>query len=431
MSTSRRNFLLSTAAAGAAAAASAPAVSARAYGRALGANDRIRMAVIGPGGMGRGHIGAFCNLRKQGKVDFDIVAVCDVCQTHLDKGLEMARNGQEGVQVDGYRYYQDVVARDDIDAVLIATTEHSHAAIAIAAVNAGKDVYCEKPMTLRLDDALALYDVVMAKEGVVFQVGTQKMALNKYREARKLIKEGAIGKPVWSQTSYCRNTPSGEWNYYGIDPKVVPGEMLDWEAWLGMLKYDPQRPGQMREFDTKVFHRWRRYKDFSTGVIGDLLVHEMTPLFFALDLDWPSRVDAIGGHYIDKEMENHDQVNLTIQFPEEHTMIVAGSTCNEQGLATTIRGQEGTMYLAGNNCEVRPERPFVDDHEPMVVECERIADQDYLRLNWLESIRDRKTPFSTVDVGAKVMVAVDLATRSMWENKAFTFDWETRKDSAL
>jgi predicted dehydrogenase len=428
MSTTRRNFLITTAAG---AAAAAPAVSARSYRNLLGSNDRIRMAVIGPGGMGRGHIGSFCNLRKQGKVAFDIVAVCDVCQTHLDAGLEMARNGQDGeVQVDGYRYYQELLARDDIDAVLIATTEHSHAAIAIAAVLAGKDVYCEKPMTLRLDQALEVYDTVMAQEDVVFQVGTQKMALNKYREARRLIKEGAIGKPLWSQTSYCRNTPSGEWNYYGIDPKVVPGEMLDWEAWLGHLKTDP-KTGGMREFDTKVFHRWRRYKDFSTGIIGDLLVHEMTPLFFALDLDWPSRVDAIGGHYIDKEMENHDQVNLTVQFPEEHTMIVAGSTCNEQGLATTIRGHEGTIYLAGNNCEVRPERPYVDDHDPQVVECERIADQDYLRLNWLESIRDRKKPFSTVDVGAKVMVAVDLATRSMWENKAFTFDKETREVRAL
>lgn len=426
MSTSRRNFILTTAAA----AAAAPSISARVYRRALGANQRIRMAVIGPGGMGSGHIDSFCSLRNQGQADVDIVAVCDVCKTHLERGLEMARSRQEGVTVDGYRYSQELLARDDIDAVLIATTEHSHAPIAIAAVEAGKDVYCEKPMTLNLDQALQLYDVVKAHPKVVFQVGTQKMALNKYREARKLIQAGAIGKPLWSQTSYCRNTPDGEWNYYGIDPAVVPGEMLDWEAWLGHLATDP-RTGQAREFDTKIFHRWRRYRDFSTGIIGDLLVHEMTPLFFALDLDWPSRVDAIGGHYIDKEMENHDQVNLTIQFPEEHTMIVAGSTCNEQGLATTIRGQQGTIYLSGNNCELRPERPFADERDPVTVECEPIQDQDYLRLNWLESIRERQQPFSTVDTGVKVMVAVDLATRSMWENKAFTFDKQTRKVSAL
>ncbi|RMH03669.1 MAG: gfo/Idh/MocA family oxidoreductase [Planctomycetota bacterium] len=429
MPTTRRNFLITTSAA-AAAAASAP-LSAAAYRNVIGANERVRMGLIGPGGMGCGHIGSFCKLRADGKVDVDIVAVCDVCKTHLDRGLQMARDGQEGVQVDGYRYYDELLARADIDAVLIAVPEHQHAAVAIAAVEAGKDVYLEKPMTLRLNEALALYDIVMAQDDIVFQVGTQKMALNKYREARRLIQEGAIGKPVWSQTSYCRNTPDGEWNYYGIDPKVVPGEMLDWKAWLGPLLYDPKRPGRVREFDTKIFHRWRRYKDFSTGIVGDLLVHEMTPLFFALDLGWPSRVDAIGGHYIDKEMENHDQVNLTIQFPEEHTMIVAGSTVNEQGLATTIRGQEGTIYLAGNNCEVRPERPFADDHEPQVVECERIADQDYLRMNWIESIKERKKPFSTVDIGAKVMVAVDLATRSMWEGKAFGFDAATRQVHAL
>ena len=116
-----------------------------------------------------------------------------------------------------------------------------------------------------------------------------------------------------------------------------------------------------RAWDPHVYARWRRYKDFSTGIIGDLLVHEMTPLFFALDLDWPSRVDAIGGHYIDKAMENHDQVNIEVQFEKGHTMIVAGSTCNEQGLETMIRGHEGNIFLNGAHCEMRPERLFADE----------------------------------------------------------------------
>jgi len=429
MSETRRSFLRKTAA-GTAAAAVTPALSASTYRRILGANERIRMGVIGTGGMGTGHVHAFCNLRPKAKTDYDLVALADVCKPHLEGALAAARQKQEGVQVDAYRHHQELLAREDIDAVLIAVPEHQHANVATAAVKAGKDVYLEKPMTLRLADAPALRRLVLDTEDVVFQVGTQKMMLAKYGAARRLIQAGEIGKPVWSQTSYCRNSKDGEWNYYVIDPKVQPGEELDWEAWLGPLRIDP-KTGEERPFDTKVFHRWRRYKDFSTGIIGDLLVHVMTPLFYALDLDWPSRVEAIGGHYIDKDMENHDQVNLTLQFPSEHTMVVAGSTDNEIGLDTLIRGHEGTLYLGGNNCELRPERLFVDDHEPQTIKGAQIADQDALRMNWMDSVKAREQPASTVETAARVMVAVELATRSMWEGSAFGFDAKELKVHAL
>ena len=143
----------------------------------------------------------------------------------------------------------------------------------------------------------------------------------------------------------------------------------------------------------------------------------------ALDQGWPTRVVATGGHYVDKAMENHDQVNLQIQFEKGHTLIVAGSTCNEMGLETMIRGHKGTIYLNGGNCKMVPQRIFADDVEPEEVICESIGnDQDALRRNWLDCIRTRRQPDSNVDLGTKVIVAVDLATRSMWEGKAFEFD---------
>ena len=111
------------------------------------------------------------------------------------------------------------------------------------------------------------------------QVGTQYMTYPRYVAAQKLIADGGIGHPTFSQTSYCRNSRDGEWLYYGIDPDIVPGPALDWEAWCGPLGLQPWNP--------QVYFRWRRYKKFSTGIIGDLLVHMMTPLMMAVDAGCP------------------------------------------------------------------------------------------------------------------------------------------------
>lgn len=397
-------------------------MSARSYSRIIGANDRIMMGIIGMGGMGSGHLGRFCALKGIAKVAYDIVALSDVCQPKLDRAQKTAMDRQPGVEVMGYRNYGDLLARSDVDCVLIATPEHQHHINAMDAIAAGKDVYLEKPMTLRYEHALELRKVVKASDRV-FCVGTQKMALSKFRDARQLIGEGGIGKPVWSQTSYCRNSNTGEWNYYGIDPNWKPGENLDWEEWLGWMG--------PREWDPKIYARWRRYRDFSTGIVGDLLVHQMTPVMFALDSDWPTRVTAHGHHHIDTEMENHDQVNMSVQFADGHTMIVAGSTCNEIGLETMIRGHEGTLYLNGTNCVMKPERLYVDEREPLDIPARNVADQDMLRMDWMEAVSERREPFSSVELGTKVVVAVDLATRSMWDGKAWGFDPETMTAKAL
>lgn len=383
--------------------------------------EKIRVAVVGVGGMGRGHCRALVNFANNGVENLEIVAVSDVNDKHLEYALNDIKSAGQTNNPLPYRNYREIIKRDDIHAVLVATPEHWHAKIAIEAVATGKDVYCEKPMTLRLDEALAVRQTVHNNPGVIFVVGTQKMMLPKYREARKLIEQGMIGHPTFSQTSYCRNSPDGEWNYYAIDPEWKPGANLDWDAWLGSLG--------PREWDPKVYIRWRRYRDFSTGILGDLLVHEMTPLMYALDsVGWPTHVVATGGHYVDKDMENHDQVNLTLQFEGNHTMIVAGSTCNEVGLENLIRGHEGNIYLNSRHCEFRPTRPFVDFNDPMRIECPDIGnDQDQMRLAWLRAVRSRQQPDSTVDFATKVMVAVDLATRSIWEGSAFRFDPQTMR----
>lgn len=419
---SRRTLLRGTAAAAAVAASTTVRADDRPIPKApakgpIEDGKPIRIGFIGLGGMGNGHLDSTLGQIKDGKVNAQVVAVAEVQKFRREDAQKKATERQTGVEVAAYVDYLELLARPDIDCVLIASPEHWHAQMAVDAIQNGKDVYLEKPMTLRLPEALWLQNVMEANPHMRLQVGTQYMMWGRYREAKRLIAEGAIGHPTFSQTSYCRNNKEGEW-LYGIDGRVAPGETLDWKRWCGPL-------GEQK-WDTNIYHRWRRYKDFSTGIIGDLLVHMMTPMIYAVDPGWPVRVSAIGGHYHDKAMQNHDQVNLAVQFEKEHTMIVAGSTCNEQGLEAMVRGHEGNLYLGSNNCVLRPERLYADEIDQQEIKCDPINEQPELRRNWLDCVRSREANVSPVELGAKVMVIVDLATRAMWEGGEWLFDPATR-----
>lgn len=433
-SESRRRFLATTAGAAtvAAFAAGVGRASARpestpapkAKGRVpLKDGDPIRVGVIGIGGspgacaMGMGHCNALVNINKHGREKVQVVAVCDLNKHYLEQGKANIEKNQPGIKVDTYARSADLLSRDDIHGVVVAVPEHCHSACGIEAILAGKDLYLEKPMTLNLEMAMALYRVAQANTEVIAQVGTQKTRLPKYMEANKMIKEGLIGTPTFSQTSYCRNSKSGEW-HYGYDKNWKPGVDIDWDTWckpLGSMPWDP-----------KLFSQWRRYRKTSTGIIGDLLVHEMTPMLMAIDQGWPVRVVATGAHLVDKDMENHDNVNICVQFETGHQMFVCGSTCNEAGVETMIRGHKGNIYLGGRHCEFRPERTFAEEIDPKKVECPDIGDdQDAHRVGWLKAIRSREPVPSSIELGLKIMVIVDLATRSMWEGGAFSFDPKT------
>jgi predicted dehydrogenase len=429
--TSRRDFLSTVAGMGALAAfpleeaVGDPRPAPRALpGPPLRPDQPIRLGVIGTGGMGTGHIEAFVGMKRAGTCDVQVVALADVCEPRLAAAKAKGEAIQGSGTIGMYRSYKELLAQPDIHAVVIASPEHWHQQMAEDAILAGKDVYVEKPMTLRLAQALRLMKVMEKNPERVVNVGTQYVMAPSYGAARDMIKQGVIGKPVWSQTSYCRNSKEGEWLYYDIDPAWQPGVNLDWNAWCGPLGKAP--------WDAQVYARWRRYRKYSTGIIGDLLVHRITPLLWSMDLGWPIRVTASGGHYVDKAMENHDQVNLTIEFENEHTMVVAGSTANEVGLETVIRGHKGNLFVGGRNAIMRPERLFAEEMEEKTIVGADIGDeQDAHRKRWLECIETREAPASPVELNAKVMVIVDLATRSMWDRSAFGYDPERQKVKKL
>ncbi|MFO0831711.1 MAG: Gfo/Idh/MocA family oxidoreductase [Phycisphaerales bacterium] len=384
----------------------------------------LRLGVIGLGAdgacaMGLNHARSFIDLSKQGKEKCQIVAICDLCTIHLEKAHKDLLERQPGVEIATYTKHEELLARKDLDGVIIAVPEHAHAHVAIDAVRAGKDIYLEKPMTLHLEDALKLWDTERAHPGVVAQVGTQMTRMPKFHEARKLIQSGAIGTATFSQTSYCRNSKDGEW-HYPINSDWKPGVNLDWDRWCGPLGKQP--------WDPKLYYQWRRYHLVSTGIIGDLLVHVMTPMMIAIDQGWPVRVSATGAHLVDKDMDNCDNINIVAQFETGHQMMVAGSTCNEVGLETLIRGHKGNIYLGSRHCTVRPERIFAEELEEKTIECPDIGnDQDVHRLGWMHSLRTREKPYCSIELGAKVMVIVDLAQRSIWQGGAWTYDPATRK----
>jgi len=433
---SRRDFLKKTAgAAGAATLVPALAYAGeladdrpipQAQARApLAGGDPVRIGIIGTGGMGTGHVQSILRMASQNTTNVRIEALCDVCQPRLSNAQALVVKSQGG-DVATYAKHRDLLARPDLHGVLIASPEHSHARIAEDAIKAGKDVYVEKPMTLTLKDALRLRDVVGRNPDAVVVVGTQFVMSPAYIAAEQLIREGAIGKPVWSQTSYCRNSKAGEWTYYEIDPAWQPGVNLDWNTWCEPLKRIPWNP--------EIYARWRRFRRYSTGIIGDLLVHHMTPLIRALNVGWPVRVAASGGHYIDLKMENHDQININVEFEGGHTMVVAGSTANELGLERIIRGHKGNLYISGRTATIRPERIWADEVEEREIAPPpgpAVDDQNALRLHWLDCIRTRAKPRSDVELGTRVMVIVDLATRSLWEGGAYAYDPRRRRVSRL
>ena len=265
--------------------------------RALGANDRIVFGVIGTGGMGTGHLN---NLVKRSEEDnVRVAAVCDVYQKRLDRAAAIA-------SAQPYTDYRRLLERKDIDAVLIATPDHWHGKISIDALDAGKHVYCEKPMTHTVDQAIAVRDASRRHKDLVFQVGVQGTSNPQVWQAREAIQKGQIGQVTWAHGSYNRNQRVCAFNGppYTIDPSAGPDatgpNRIDWDMWLGhKFGLAPKIP-----YNPEHYFRFRKYWAYSGGVATDLLYHKLAPLLLAIagpDGEYPVRVSTSGGLYVEKD----------------------------------------------------------------------------------------------------------------------------------
>jgi predicted dehydrogenase len=239
------------------------------------------------------------------------------------------------------------------------------------------------------------------------------------------VSEGKIGKLLWAQGGYCRNNPAGEWNY-GIDDGANENN-LDWQAFLG--------PAPKRPFDKERFFRWRKYWDYSAGIVTDLFPHVFHPLMLATGLAWPTRVVSTGGQYVERSKSDRDvpdTVHILADFDNEFTVLLVGCTENERGLTETIRGHKATIESGLFSREFRliPERPFSDEIDPVSESDFSGEAQTLHEANWIDCIRTGKTPNCDVELATRVQVTVGMAERAYRENKCMLFDPKTRQITA-
>ena len=326
---SRRRFLGT---AGAAAALTAVALPARSYAKVVGANERIRIGFIGVGGMGTGHLQAINKLKEPDNVEATIVADC--WKTRAEKGAALV--GAPKSTAD----YRQVLDSKEVDYVTIATPEHWHSKQTCDAMDAGKAVYCEKPMTHTIPEAQA----VMKKQketGLPLQVGVQAMSDDSYSSAAKAIAQGILGKVVQAQIEYVRRyDKQGPWRDSGITDNTPKPPDLDWDAWLGHAPKVAWNPHH--------YFEWRNYGAYSGGIATDLFIHRITRIMKACNLLYPRRVVGMGGIWQWPDGRDlPDNFEMICEYPRGMTVYVLGTMSNRVGVDHLIRGYRGTMYFTG------------------------------------------------------------------------------------
>jgi len=342
---SRRGFL-ETAGVATGAVAASGAFPHPAVGKVKGANERINFAILGPGGRAQAHIKVLLSMKDEGKL-VDINGVCDVWDGNksVGRGLypsaekcKLDINDKEKVTKD----YRKILERKDVDAVVIGTPDHWHGKMAVDAMEAGKDVYCEKPMTHTIDEARKIAETVK-KTGQVFTVGVQSTADPRWKMANEMITSGKIGKVLQGQTSYYRNSDGGQWRYYPLTEDMTP-KTVDWKMFLGTeFGLAPDQP-----FDRARYAQWRCYWDFGGGMYTDLFVHQLTHLIQAMGVRFPRRVVGAGGLYIEYDGRDvPDVATVVADYDEGCQVIISATMGNDVQLPEIIRGHLGNIWFKG------------------------------------------------------------------------------------
>ncbi len=427
----RRHFLKKSALAGAAVVAGGGLLKTPVYGQtqapapgnAVGANNRIVVGFIGAGLQGTAHI----NLQKQYAAanNIALAAVCEVSKHRLAAAKDLI-----GGNCKDYADFEKLLENKDIDAVTISTVDQWHAGAAMAALQAGKHVYLEKPMARYLGEAFALYDLSKKTPGKILQIGSQACSDAKWAKARELVAAGKVGKLVMGQDSYMRNSREGEWN---ADPYMVANWMsaddVDWAKWEGQVK-------NKVPFNAERFVRWRKFYPYCAGPLGDLCPHRMHPLMFATgNPEFPSRVVCLGQNpvHADKNTPNAaerdcpEDLQLAAEFPSGLALMMISGTVNQVGLPSVIRGHMATLVIGGNTVKLDPETAFSDDIDPATYSdlkpTETIEGHEK---NWFDCIRSNGIPNANADLAVRVQTVLSLAEMSNRLNMVCLFDEKTR-----
>jgi predicted dehydrogenase len=390
--TDRRTFLASTLAAGLAVESS----------RGFRANDTLRVGLIGVGGRCKHLVRSF-----PGLPNVKITAVCDVWDDNLEAGKKLA-----DPKAFATKRHEELLARKDVDAVLIATPDHWHVPITVDACKAGKDVYVEKPLTHDLAEGKAVIAAQNDHKRVV-QVGTQQRSMPHIAKALEVLKAGTIGTVHKVHCSWNRNSARATKGKDKLDPGGV-----DWKRFLGNAKEQP--------FDAYRFRQWRWFWDFGGGIFTDLMVHWIDVVHWFLDLDHPATAASIGDWYSAKDVwETPDTVQTLLNYPEKSVQVLFEGTfsSNRLGSMVEFRGTKGSLYVDRGRYEVIPDRGKTDPKPGSLIVGTGERGLDFYDkpdgellhlLNWVECVRDRsKKVTSPAEAGVSAASAAHLANQSL------------------
>lgn len=421
----RRHFLAASAAIPAALAQTSP-------------NDKIRLALIGAGGMGSGDANTAISTGLA-----ELVAVADIYDGRLTRAKEIW-----GAHIQTTRDYRELLAKKDIDAVIIGTPDHWHARIAVDAMNAGKDVYCEKPMVQKVADGHTVIDTA-AKTNRIIQVGSQRVSSIIYDKARELLAAGTIGELNLVEAWWDRNSALGAWQY-SVPPDASPAN-VDWDRFLG--------PAPKRAFEPTRLFRWRNYQDYGTGVAGDLFVHLFSGLHYITGAQGPNRVFATGGLRYWKDGRDVPDVMMGVYDYPTFNLALRVNFVNGAGETSGFRfvGSEGIMTVGSTvsiskiNREAEPgytigtfprrvQEEFLKDYrakypaKPATAGGMLSQPEDTYRAprgysdhydhhrNFLQAVRSRKPVTEDALFGLRAAGPALLSNRSYFEKKTFVWD---------
>jgi predicted dehydrogenase len=446
-SVDRRSFVNAATVVGASAIAANQAFSKAASktGRVIGANDRINVALIGAGGRGMYVANVFKQMAEQNRENLQIVGVCDVYQKRVSKGKEFFKTDS------GTMNWREVIDRSDVDAVIVATPDHWHAPIALAAMDKGKDVYLEKPMCHTVEEARMLSQTVKETKRIL-QVGSQTTSGKQWSAARDVITSGKIGKLIMSQGSYHRNSTDGEWNW-AIDADASPtgkGEnYIDWKMFQGASETSAPPRDWAKDNGAERFFRFRKFWDYSGGVATDLYYHVVAPMNICWgEPQFPHKVMAGGGKYAGWEndlREVPDTFHLIAEYKKGHSLVLSSSMGNSEHIPGLIRGHGASLIMVKEGRFEGPSRAImlkaeygrggklINPELESVFQGKReievpVEEQTFQQimenhvLNFTKCIRTRETPRLHVDIGARAQVLITMAVQSYRQGKVLYFD---------
>jgi len=363
----------------------------------------VTLGIIGVGNMGSGHLNTLVNNR-----DFQVLAICDVDRTKRQKARQTVEEAYAAERDDRtyrgcatYNEYEKLLTREDIDAVLIAVPDHWHAIIAIAACRAGKDVYCEKPLSLTIREADEMVAAARRYQRV-FQTGSQQRSSGNFRLACELVRSGRIGKLLTVNVGI--GGPSGE-KYLPEQP--VP-DGLDWNRWLGPA---PWQPYNSQRCSGDYSGGWRLIRDYSGGMMTDWGAHHFDIAQWGMGMDGSGPVEVIPPNLADAK-------TLTFRYANGVLMYHGGAN------GVLFTGTDGKIEVNRGHFQTWPESI---GREPLGPNDVHLYESPGHHQDWLDCIRSRRRPICDVAIGASSVTVCHLGNIAWWLGRTIRWDPDQRQ----